>query len=81
VQTGEFMAELKNPASTIPQAAMLKTWLLNSTRITRGPDNSQSRTTVRFEHALYALQAYIDGRTFTRWPTSYPRTIEAPSND
>ncbi len=80
VHTNEFMAQLKNPASTIPQAAMLKTWLMNSTRTTKGPDNTQSRTTVKFEHALYALQAYIDGRTFTRWPSTYPRTIERPSN-
>lgn len=75
MQTMRFMSELKNPASTIEQVAMLKTWLLSSARTMRWGTDSQQRTAIIFEHALYALQAYIDGRPFTRWPTSYPRTI------
>jgi hypothetical protein len=76
VQTAEFIAELKSPASTVAQAAMLKTWLLGSGR-SGLKGNTWVKATLVFGHALYALQAYIDGRKFVRWPTTYPRTIRS----
>jgi hypothetical protein len=78
-KTAEFITHLTNPACTVSQASMLRSWLA---RPSKGASSRLASNVDIFAHACHALWCFLMNVEFTRWPINLKTTIgEECSND